>query len=557
VRAALGEGIARLPWLAPGAAALVALAKGASHATWREVRPDPGAVLLIVRQTTATLTSPALSFFPALLYEPAICTEALRQLDQPGFVDWSQPATQPIYHASLAYASLSCRLAECCGRCDPENAWVAGLLAPLGWLAVCATNPTQAADCLAEPTFARRPAQTQQRLWGFDQAALARRLARRWRLPSWLAAIVGHLGLPVSVAQTLGADPDLLSVVQLAVLLVQQQGVPLHLTVGTTAGEGDSALGLTSGVLEELEREARRLATQAPEVRSWQPPQALPLLRELLTLAAENRRLGNVPLLERLETEVDDLHQAVEDQHASALEQLQTRKLNALAEFAAGAGHEINNPLAVISGQAQYLLRGESDGSRQQSLQIIVSQTQRIHETLRELMQFARPPRSQKQELDLVSLVREALTSLGDLASERRVRLVFPENHEPVHLDADPTQLRTALTCLLRNAIEAAGADGWAGIRLERVGPDQMDVVVEDSGSGPAWAQREHLFDPFYSGRPAGRGRGLGLPTAWRLAREQGGDVRFVGLPGGPTRFVLSLPHANGTAKNGTPAAGK
>jgi len=66
--------------------------------------------------------------------------------------------------------------------------------------------------------------------------------------------------------------------------------------------------------------------------------------------------------------------------------------------------------------------------------------------------------------------------------------------------------------------------------------------VVEDSGPGPSSNQREHLFDPFYSGRLAGRGRGLGLPTAWRLAREHGGDVRFDPLPQGPTRFVLSLP---------------
>ena len=66
--------------------------------------------------------------------------------------------------------------------------------------------------------------------------------------------------------------------------------------------------------------------------------------------------------------------------------------------------------------------------------------------------------------------------------------------------------------------------------------------MVEDSGTGPAPSQREHLFDPFYSGRLAGRGRGLGLPTAWRLAREHGGDVRYESVSGGPTRFVLSLP---------------
>jgi signal transduction histidine kinase len=72
-------------------------------------------------------------------------------------------------------------------------------------------------------------------------------------------------------------------------------------------------------------------------------------------------------------------------------------------------------------------------------------------------------------------------------------------------------------------------------------------VFVEDSGPGPAPEQRPHLFDPFYSGRSAGRGRGLGLPLAWRLARQQGGDVSLEpARPGQPTRFVLSLPrHAH------------
>jgi signal transduction histidine kinase len=79
-------------------------------------------------------------------------------------------------------------------------------------------------------------------------------------------------------------------------------------------------------------------------------------------------------------------------------------------------------------------------------------------------------------------------------------------------------------------------------VRLEVATTDRLRITVEDSGPGPAAGHAEHLFDPFFSGRPAGRGRGLGLPTAWRLAREQGGDVTFEPMPGGPTRFVLTLP---------------
>jgi signal transduction histidine kinase len=69
-----------------------------------------------------------------------------------------------------------------------------------------------------------------------------------------------------------------------------------------------------------------------------------------------------------------------------------------------------------------------------------------------------------------------------------------------------------------------------------------IELIVEDNGPGLSPREREHMFDPFFSGRQAGRGRGLGLPIAWRLARQMGGEVRFEDVPNGPTRFVLTLP---------------
>jgi signal transduction histidine kinase len=238
---------------------------------------------------------------------------------------------------------------------------------------------------------------------------------------------------------------------------------------------------------------------------------------------------------------------------------LHARKLAAVAELAAGAGHEINNPLAVISGQAQYVLRlfqaldGPADeiedvgeyldhlrGSILPSVHKIIGQTGRIRAILTDLMQFARPTPPRAQPVRLGELLRQAADAVNALAEERGVRLVcrLPDG-DPV-LNADPAQLRTALTSLLRNAVEAAPPEGWAGVRAEPGRDGALDVVVEDNGPGPA--TREHLFDPFYCGRSAGRGRGMGLPTAWRLARLHGGDVRYDGRPDGVTRFVLSLP---------------
>src|SRR5262249_59589974 len=86
-----------------------------------------------------------------------------------------------------------------------------------------------------------------------------------------------------------------------------------------------------------------------------------------------------------------------------------------------------------------------------------------------------------------------------------------------------------------------ARAGGWVRVTTT-FRPDRLEVAVEDNGPGPDERSRVHLFDPFYSGRAAGRGRGLGLPAAWRLAREHGGDVNYAPTPAGLTRFLLTLP---------------
>src|SRR5262249_20704066 len=144
----------------------------------------------------------------------------------------------------------------------------------------------------------------------------------------------------------------------------------------------------------------------------------------------------------------------------------------------------------------------------------------------------------------------EVAASLAELASARAVRVEVQARPErlPVRLDAE--QVRIVLSCLVRNAIEAAPAGGWARLVMGAPAGDQVEVAVEDSGPGPAPPQRESLFDPFFSGRNAGRGRGLGLPVAWRLARQQGGDLRLEpARPDQPTRFVLTLPWSEAPAE--------
>jgi signal transduction histidine kinase len=286
---------------------------------------------------------------------------------------------------------------------------------------------------------------------------------------------------------------------------------------------------------------------------AWEDPRKVHLLPDLLAVARENRRLQGGRLFAKLEEDNNRLNEVLAHQVQSEEDRLRHTCLAALAELAAGAGHEINNPLAVISGQAQYLLGHEHDwfvetGQDQvrDSLQAVIAQTRRIHGLLRDLMLFARPPSPRWEWVDLARLIGEVAASFRDASEGQGIQLEVDCSLERLLVKGDADMLRQALLCLVRNAVEAVASPGWVRLVLGMPQPGQpVEVRVEDSGPGPSAEQQKHLFDPFYSGRNSGRGKGMGLPIAWRLAQCHGGDVRLEMSPSQPTTFVLSLA-ANG-----------
>lgn len=224
---------------------------------------------------------------------------------------------------------------------------------------------------------------------------------------------------------------------------------------------------------------------------------------------------------------------------------LEIAKLAALAEFAAGAGHEINNPLATIVGRAQALLKHEQDPGRRQSLATIAAQAFRIRDMIGDLMVFARPPAPAPQRLVLNDAVSALVERFSDAASERACSLTF-------HADAtvfawvDPTQLYVVLSELVRNSLDAV-AESSGTIELS-MAAETIDsragavVIVADNGRGLSEIDRAHLFDPFYSGRDAGRGLGFGLCKCWRIVANHGGRIDVESAPGVGTTFRVFWP---------------
>ena len=220
--------------------------------------------------------------------------------------------------------------------------------------------------------------------------------------------------------------------------------------------------------------------------------------------------------------------------------------LEAMAEFAAGAGHEINNPLATIIGRAQLLLKDERDPQRRQMLLSIGAQAYRIRDMIGDAMLFGRPPVPEVQPVDLANAVAAVVRQQADeLATESCT--VAVDVATPLVLTADATQLAIVLTELLRNSRQALQSVGGGEIQLRATSCGESAVIeIEDHGHGFTKLERQHAFDPFFSGRQAGRGLGFGLSKCWRIVQQHGGRIEIESTPSGATIVRATWPLARG-----------
>lgn len=217
------------------------------------------------------------------------------------------------------------------------------------------------------------------------------------------------------------------------------------------------------------------------------------------------------------------------DQGEGFEERLRNEKIASMKQLAYGASHEINNPLANIASRAQMLLQQERDSARREALSKINEQAFRAHEMLADMMLFAHPPKLQPCEVSPRDLVETVVADWVDRADAAGCSI---ETHfGPIMLSpwyADARQIREALRALIANAIEASNEGGTITISVQQVdsgGEAILEFEVADWGTGFSDEALRFLFDPWYSGREAGRGLGLGLSKVWRIAQLHGGSV--------------------------------
>ena len=270
--------------------------------------------------------------------------------------------------------------------------------------------------------------------------------------------------------------------------------------------------------------ERTRLAGEAQDLRSFLSSLGLALGRANAQSAAR-----------RLSEDLAETNRRLQQMQA---ELLRSRTLSMIAEMAAGAGHELNSPLTVISGRAQMLTSSLQDPEAIRALKTISEKAHECSGIVSELMDFARPRPAKRAAVNLLELLEEVRTEwlqrTNASPSQMRIEQDIPAHQSPevdplppplIHADRD--QIKTVLRELVDNASDAIEPE--AGNIVLRYGPalqdDTLEIIVQDNGCGMAPAVLQRAFDPFYSHRNAGRRRGLGLPRAYRIIEAHGGRI--------------------------------
>lgn len=231
---------------------------------------------------------------------------------------------------------------------------------------------------------------------------------------------------------------------------------------------------------------------------------------------------------------------------AGAAREMDERIRGMIAEFSAGAGHEINNPLGAIAGKVQWLLPGEIDPQRRQALKKIADQVTRIGNMIRDLHFIGKAVRSPQSDVSLAQILNDAVVQAAKRTKNNETvevgRVTLSPCDESLRLRGNRADLARMIAELIVNGVKAAGPSGTVCIEAGVIPADnsRVSIRVTDSGPGFAPADIRHAFDPFYSGRSAGRGLGMGLPVAARVASEHAGIIEF--SPTRPTTVTVTLP---------------
>lgn len=232
----------------------------------------------------------------------------------------------------------------------------------------------------------------------------------------------------------------------------------------------------------------------------------------------------------------------------------QAEKMATIGVLAAGVAHEINNPLAGISGFAEglqrriKLIRNRVDQQLvddfEEYTQTIINECMRCRDIVQTLLTFSRPVASNLIPVNINSCVQDTLFLLKHHFKDHHNVTIKPVLAPELPLImGDEPQLKQVIINLITNAFDAIGEDGEIKIETITNVEDGVTIIVKDSGCGIPLELQEKLFEPFFTTKPPGKGSiGIGLSTCFTIVTNHGGKISVSSDEGQGATFRVTLP---------------
>jgi signal transduction histidine kinase len=276
------------------------------------------------------------------------------------------------------------------------------------------------------------------------------------------------------------------------------------------------------GVLQVLHADADRFQ-----------PTDLVLVESLATSAAI--ALENARLYENLQLRMKELEN-------TQVQLVQSAKMAAIGELAAGVAHELNTPLASVMGYSELLLeRAVPDDPDRKKLEIIVRQSCQARDIVRSLLSFSQQDEFNREVADLNQVIKETLMLLRSQLQSNGIALEEQFDPDLPSLLLDTGRMKQVILNLITNALQAMPGEGTLTVCTEQ-NQSKVAVRIGDTGEGISEENLSRVFEPFFSTKPVGQGTGLGLAVSLGIVQDHGGQIEVDSQVGEGSTFTVWLP---------------
>jgi len=222
---------------------------------------------------------------------------------------------------------------------------------------------------------------------------------------------------------------------------------------------------------------------------------------------------------------------------------IQTDRLSVIGQLAAGAAHEIRNPLTSIKSAIQHIQGDINDPKKQKIINSSLSEINRINEILSGLLSFSRQNDPIKKEFNLIFMIDQTIQFIRNTQIKKQIQFItkYENSHFPVLADQD--QLKQVILNIVLNAIDAIEEEGLISVDIQSSFIERevyYNIIVTDNGTGIKEEELEIIFDPFFTTKE--EGTGLGLSISYGIIHRHGGNIKIQNHPDGGTQVEIQLP---------------